>query len=168
VTSASATPGPNRGHHRRERQGEILRLVREREISTQSELADALRDAGVEVVQTTISRDIAELGLVKVRARSGRLVYAVPGTALDRDREGELRAALRRWALSFESSGNLVVVQTPNGYSNALSQVIDEAQHPHVAGTIAGENTILVVAREGTTGALLRDELRSHLMEGAA
>jgi transcriptional regulator of arginine metabolism len=153
---------------RRERQGEILRLVREREISTQSELAEALRDAGVEVVQTTISRDITELGLVKMRAPSGKLVYAVPGTALDRDRLSELRAALRRWAVSFEASGNLVVVQTPNGYSNALAQVIDDSRHPHVAGTIAGENTILVVAREGVTGATLVDELRSHLMEGAA
>ena len=79
---------------RRERQGEILRLVREREISTQSELAEALRDAGVEVVQTTISRDIAELGLVKMRAPTGKLVYAVPGTALDRDREIERGSVL--------------------------------------------------------------------------
>jgi transcriptional regulator of arginine metabolism len=153
---------------RRERQGVILRLVRERVLSTQSELAEALRDAGVEVVQTTISRDIAELGLVKVRASSGKLVYAVPGTTLDRDRETELRNALRRWSLSFEASGNILVVQTPNGYSNALAQVIDEARHPHVAGTIAGENTILIVAREGTTAAELRDELRGYAMEGAA
>jgi transcriptional regulator of arginine metabolism len=153
---------------RRERQGEILRLVREREISTQGELCRALREAGVDVVQTTVSRDITELGLVKVRAPSGRLVYAVPGTALDRDRARELKAALRRWALSFEASGNLVVVQTPNGFSNALSQVIDEARHPHVAGTLAGEKTILVVAREGTTGAALRDELHTYLLEGAA
>ena len=151
-----------------ERQGEILRLVRERELSTQAELADALREAGVEVVQTTVSRDISELGLVKVRAPSGKRVYAVPGTTLDHDRQTELRAALRRWARSFESSGNLVVVATPNGFSNALAQVIDEARHPHVAGTIAGENTILVVAREETTGASLRDELRSYLLEGAA
>jgi transcriptional regulator of arginine metabolism len=164
----SPPPTPQRGHHRRERQGEILRLVREREISTQSELAEALRDAGVEVVQTTISRDIAELGLVKVRAPSGKLVYAVPGTSLDRDRLLELRAALRRWAQSFEASGNLVVVQTPAGYSNALAQVLDDAGHPHVAGTIAGENTILVVAREGITGGALVDELRGYLMEGAA
>jgi transcriptional regulator of arginine metabolism len=153
---------------RRERQGEILRLVQEREISTQAELAHALAEAGGAVVQTTISRDITELGLVKVRAASGRLVYAVPGTALDRDRERELRGALRRWALSFEPSGNLVVVQTPNGFSNALAQVIDESRHPRIAGTIAGENTILVVARERTTGAQLCDELHGYLMEGAA
>jgi transcriptional regulator of arginine metabolism len=153
---------------RRERQGEILRLVQEREISTQAELAQALAQAGGGVVQTTISRDITELGLVKVRAASGRLVYAVPGTALDHDREAELRGALRRWALSFEASGNLVVVQTPNGFSNALAQVIDESRHPRIAGTIAGENTILVVTREGISGAQLCDELHGYLLEGAA
>lgn len=153
---------------RRERHGEILRLIRARDISTQTELAEALHEAGVAVVQTTISRDIHELGLVKVRGSNGRLVYAVPGTVSDRDREAELRAALRRWALGIEASGNLVVLFTPPGYANALSQVVDEAGHPRILGTIAGENTILVIAREGVSGAALRDELHNHLMEGAA
>jgi len=153
---------------RRERHGEILRLIREREISTQIELAEALHEAGVAVVQTTISRDIHELGLVKVRGGNGRLVYALPGTVSDRDREAELRAALRRWALGIEASGNIVVLFTPPGYSNALAQVLDETAHPHVLGTLAGENAILVIAREGVSGATLRDELHGYLMEGAA
>ncbi|MGH3031851.1 MAG: arginine repressor [Gaiellaceae bacterium] len=152
---------------RRERQGEILRLVRERPISTQSELVGALRAGGYDVVQTTVSRDVHELGLVKVRAPSGRLVYALPGTA-DRDRLRELQAGMRRWALSVEASGNLVLVLTPSGYANALAQVMDEAVHPDILGTVAGDNTILVVAREGVSGAALRDELREHLLEGAA
>jgi transcriptional regulator of arginine metabolism len=79
---------------RRERQGAILRLVRERPISTQSELASALHDAGYDVVQTTVSRDIAELGLVKVRGQNGRLVYAPPGTP-NGDRFRELALAGR-------------------------------------------------------------------------
>ena len=153
---------------RRERQGAILRLVRERPLSTQAELADALREAGYDVVQTTVSRDVAELGLVKVRNGTGRLVYAAPGTAANGDRLRELVLALRRWALAFEASGNLVVVTTPSGYASALAQAMDEATHPRIAGTIAGDNTILVVAREGFSGAELRDELRRHLMEGAA
>jgi len=152
---------------RRERQGAILQLVREREISTQSELAEALHELGVDVVQTTVSRDIGELGLVKVRAPSGRLVYALPGTA-DHDRLRELVGALRRWALTIESSGNLVVVTTPSGFANALAQVIDESAHPLILGTIAGENTIILVAPEGVAGSALRDELGGHLMEGAA
>ena len=153
---------------RRERHGEILRLIRERELSTQSELADALHEAGADVVQTTISRDIHELGLVKVRAPGGKLVYALPGTVSDRDREAELRAALRRWALGIEASGNLAVLFTLPGYANALAQVLDEVAHPHVLATLAGENTILVVAREGVSGAGLRDELHTYVMEGAA
>jgi transcriptional regulator of arginine metabolism len=152
---------------RRERQGAILRLVQERPISTQSELADALREAGYEVVQTTVSRDVAELGLVKVRGGNGRLVYAPPGTP-NGDRYRELALALRRWALSFESSGNLVVVLTPRGYASPLADAIDEARHPDVIGTVAGENTIIAVARESVTGATLRDELRAYLLEGAA
>ena len=83
--------------HRRERQGAILRLIREREISTQSELVDALHETGYEAVQTTVSRDVTELGLVKVRAANGRLVYA-PAGAADLDRLRELESAFRRWA----------------------------------------------------------------------
>ncbi len=152
---------------RRERQGAILRLVQERELATQSEVAEALREAGVDVVQTTVSRDLAELGLVKVRAPSGRLVYSLPG-AVNRDRLRELRAALRRWALAIDSSGNLVLVTTPSGCANALAQAIDEARHPRILGTVAGDNTILVVARNGVDGAALADELSKHLVEGAA
>jgi len=168
MTPDSPPPTPPRGHHsRRERQGAILRLIRERPLATQAELAQALREAGFEVVQTTVSRDIAELGLVKVRGGNGRLVYAPPGSS-NGDRLRELVLALRRWALNFESSGNLVVIITPRGYATPLADAIDTAGHPDVIGTVAGENTILVVAREGVTGAQLRDELREHLMEGAA
>jgi transcriptional regulator of arginine metabolism len=153
--------------NRRERQGAILRLVRDQPISTQTELAEALRDAGYDVVQTTVSRDVAELGLVKVRAPSGRLVYAPPGTG-DPARLRALMTAMRRYALSFEAAGNLVVVTTLSGFASALAQEIDDAGHPHVAGTIAGDNTIFVAARDGVSAARLRDELRDHLMEGAA
>ena len=153
--------------NRRERQNAILELVGERALSTQAEVAAALREAGFEVVQTTVSRDIADLGLVKVRAPSGRLVYAPPGTT-DTDRLRALAAAMRRYAIGAEAAGGLVVVATPSGYANALAQAIDEAGHAGIAGTLAGDNTILVVARDGTPAALLRDELMGHLLQGAA
>ena len=79
-------------------------------ISTQAELAEALREAGHDVVQTTVSRDIAQLGLVRCATRTGRLVYALPGAA-DLDRLRELAAALRRWALAVDAGGNIVVVR---------------------------------------------------------
>jgi transcriptional regulator of arginine metabolism len=147
------------------RQGAIMRLVRERQLSTQAELAEALRDAGIDVVQTTVSRDIAQLGLVKVRNAEGRLVYALPG-AEDLDRLNELAAALRRWALSVTPATGLVVVQTPPGYASPLAEAIDLARLGDVAGTVAGENTIFVAAREGVTGGELAAQL-SHHLEGA-
>lgn len=153
--------------NRRERQNAILELVRERALSTQAEVAAALKEAGFEVVQTTVSRDIADLGLVKVRAPSGRLVYAPPGTS-DGDRLRALGAAMRRYAISVEAAGPLLVVTTPSGYANALAQAMDEAAHPGIAGTIAGDNTIFAVARDGVSAATLREELAGYLLQGAA
>jgi transcriptional regulator of arginine metabolism len=146
----------------RVRQQAILRLVRDRAISTQSALVEALREEGHEVVQTTISRDVHELGLVKVRAPSGRLVYAAPG-ADDADRRRAIGVAMRRYALAVEPSGSLVVVRTPSGYASALAQAMDEGRHPSIAGTIAGDNTIFVAPRRGTSVAALADELRENL-----
>lgn len=153
--------------NRRERQNAILELVQQRALSTQAEVAAALRDNGFDVVQTTVSRDIADLGLVKVRAPSGRLVYASPGTS-DSDRLRALGAAMRRYAVAAEAAGTLVVLTTPSGYANALAQAIDEAGHPGIAGSVAGDNTIFVAARDGTPAATLRDELSGHLLQGAA
>jgi transcriptional regulator of arginine metabolism len=153
--------------NRRERHGAILELVRDRALSTQAEVASALRDAGFDVVQTTVSRDIAELGLVKVRAPSGRLVYAPPG-GTDGDRLRALGSAMRRYAVTVEAAGQLVVVTTPSGYANALAQAMDEASHPAVAGTLAGDNTIFVATRDGISAQALQDELAGHLLQGAA
>jgi transcriptional regulator of arginine metabolism len=151
--------------NRNERHAAILRLVGSQPISTQTELADALHREGYDVVQTTVSRDIHELRLVKVRHSSGRLVYA---QAEDSGYNEELSDALTRWALTVEPSGQLVVVTTPYGYASALAQAIDIARHPHIAGTIAGENTVLLVAREPATGAQLADALSVRRLQGAA
>src|ERR687895_1405582 len=145
-----------------DRQGAILRLVRERDLATQAEVAEALRSEGIDAVQATVSRDIAQLGLVKVRAEDGRLVYALPGAA-DLDRLSELASALRRSALGLVATGNLLVVQTPPGHAQALARALDAAALGDVAGTVAGDDTIFVAAREGLTGADLEEQLRHHL-----
>jgi transcriptional regulator of arginine metabolism len=145
--------------NRAERLAAIQRLIREQPISTQTELAEALRSEGHDVVQTTVSRDIHDLGLQKIRHESGRLVYAFPeDSAFNED----VTEALARWALTIEPSGNLVVVTTPYGYAQALAQAIDVAHHPHVVGTIAGENTVMLVSREPVTGAELAEEIRAQ------
>lgn len=145
---------------KRGRQREILKLIELHDISTQSEMAAALHGVGIEVAQATISRDIVELGLVKVRGAGQRMIYATPGSR-DGDRLQALSRTLRRWASSIRDSGNLVLIETPAGYASALAQVVDEAGHPDVLGTVAGDNTVLVVAAEPVTGAELASELRA-------
>jgi transcriptional regulator of arginine metabolism len=151
---------------RLDRHATIQRLVQERAISTQEELVAALREEGHDAVQATVSRDIRELGLVKVRAPSGRLIYASPGSG-DVDRLRAIGAAMRRYALDVQVSGQLVVIITPSGYASPLAQAIDEGRHPAIAGTIAGDNTIFVAVREGNAASSLHAELAGHLTEGA-
>ena len=145
-----------------ERQGAILRLVQERSLGTQTEVAEALRGEGIDAVQTTVSRDIAQLGLVKVRAADGRLVYALPGAA-DLDRLAALTTALRRWMTAMTAANELVVIRTQRGYATPLADAIDDAALADVAGTIAGENTIFVAPRDGMSGRELEEQLRHHL-----
>ena len=109
---------------RRERQAAILRLVRERELSTQAQVADALHAEGVDVVQTTVSRDIHELRLTKVRGASGRLVYAAPGAVADAGAMRALRTALREYAIGFEPAGGLLVITTPPSFASPLAETI--------------------------------------------
>ncbi len=145
-----------------ERRGAILRLVQQRSLATQSEVAEALRGEGIDAVQTTVSRDIAQLGLVKVRAADGRLIYALPGAA-DLDRLAALTTALRRWTTSMTAANDLVVIRTQRGYAVPLADAIDDASLADVAGTVAGENTIFVAPRDELTGAELEQILRHHL-----
>ena len=149
-----------------DRQGAILRLVQEQRLSTQEEVAAALRAQGLDAVQATISRDIAQLGLVKVRNGDGRLIYALPGAA-DLRRRDQLAAALRAWALELTPTGQLLVIQTPRGFAAALADAIDDARLPDVAGTVAGDNTVFVAAREPHTGRELAEELHA-LIDGVA
>ena len=145
-----------------ERQGTILRLVQQQHLSTQAEVAEALKANGIEAVQATVSRDITQLGLVKVRNPEGRLVYALPGAA-DLRRAEELANALRHYMGATTPSGTLLVVQTPRGFAAALADAIDGAALPEVAGTIAGDNTVFVACADGTTPAEVDAELRSRL-----
>jgi len=145
-----------------ERQGTILRLVQQQPLSTQAEVAGALHAIGIETVQATVSRDIAQLGLVKVRNGEGRLVYALPGAG-DLRRLDELTGALRRFMGETTASGTMLVIKTPRGFAVALADAIDDAALPEVAGTIAGDNTVFVAARDGLTGVELEVHLRSHL-----
>ena len=149
---------------KQERQGAIRRLVQRTHLSTQADLAEALNREGIEAVQATVSRDIAQLGLVKVRNGNGKLIYALPGAA-DLRRRDLLASALRSWAQEMTPAGQLLVIQTPRGFAAALADAIDEAALPEVAGTVAGDNTIFVAVRDGADSAELADQF-GHI-EGA-
>ena len=149
-----------------ERQDAILRLVEARHLSTQAELAETLRAEGIEVVQATVSRDVAQLGLVKVRNGDGRLIYALPGAG-DLRRLEQLASALRSFAGTLIATGELLVIHTPRGFAAALADAIDEAGLQEVAGTIAGDNTVFVAVREGSSSAELADSL-AHYREREA
>jgi transcriptional regulator of arginine metabolism len=145
-----------------ERQGMILRLVQQQPLSTQADVAEALKANGIEAVQATVSRDISQLGLVKVRNADGRLVYALPGAA-DLRRLDELATALRRYLGKTSTSGSILVVQTPRGFAAALADAVDAAALPEIAGTIAGDNTVFIACADGTPPLEVDQLLRSHL-----
>ena len=141
-----------------QRQRRIVQLLRSRQISSQEELADLLGRNGERVTQATLSRDLEELGAVKVR-ENGHVVYRLPEEPPPGDEW--LRRMLTEFALEVMSSGNLVVVRTPPGGANAVARALDNAALKDVIGTVAGDDTILVVCREGVRGQTVARKLRS-------
>jgi transcriptional regulator of arginine metabolism len=140
------------------RQRRIVDLVRTTPIRSQTELARLLAEGGLVVTQATLSRDLEELGASKVRADDGGLVYAVDpdGGAVDTDR---LARTLGDLLVSAEPSGNLVVVRTPPGGAHLLGSALDRAGLPDVIGTVAGDDTVLVVSKRANGGAALARHL---------
>lgn len=142
------------------RQARIVALLSATAVHSQSELAALLSDEGIEVTQATLSRDLEELGAVKLRGADGGVgSYVVPedgspvrGVAGGTDRLARLLSDL---LVSTDSSANLAVLRTPPGAAHYLASAIDRASLTEVVGTIAGDDTIFVIAREPMTGAQL-------------
>jgi transcriptional regulator of arginine metabolism len=147
------------------RQQAILSLVARERLSSQEEIRARLARMGLEATQSTISRDIEELGLARVHDREG-VRYVVPGRGPGAGPPRLLRHLLQEFALSFTPSGNLLVIRTPPGAANALAEGIDRAELPSVAGTVAGDDTILIVAAEGVGGRGVERALRDLMEEG--
>ncbi|MCS7483997.1 arginine repressor [Umezawaea endophytica] len=152
------------------RQGRIVELVSQRAIRSQSELAKTLAMEGIEVTQATLSRDLDELGAVKLRgADGGAPVYVIPedGSPVRGVQGGTSRLArvLGELLVSVDHSGNLAVLRTPPGAAQFLASALDRAALNDIVGTIAGDDTIIVVAREPLTGADLAERIAS-LSEG--
>jgi transcriptional regulator of arginine metabolism len=137
------------------RQGQILRLIRERKIYTQAELADALRETGIDATQVTVSRDIHDLRLVKTADGYTQMTGGSVGP--------ELRTIAAEFLQDVRVAQNLVVLKTSPGNANSLAVALDRAGWPEIVGTIAGDDTVLVVAPDTSIAARVRDKLRALL-----
>jgi transcriptional regulator of arginine metabolism len=148
------------------RQARIVDLVTHHVVHSQTELAALLAGEGIEVTQATLSRDLDELGAVKLRGvDSGAPVYVIPedGSPVRAVVGGTARLArvLSELLVSAEASANLAVLRTPPGAAHFVASALDRAALADVVGTIAGDDTILVVAREPRTGEHLAQRIRA-------
>jgi len=127
------------------RQRAIRDLVAQRPIRTQQELAAVLRERGFRTTQATISRDVAELGLIKA-VRDGMMAYALPPRLIEAETSGEdrLRKLLMDLPLEIHDAGVLLVLRTLPGSAHAIAAALDRARWPEVAGSIAGDDTVFV------------------------
>lgn len=143
-----------------QRQHRIARLLEQEEISSQGQLVDLLAADGIVATQATVSRDLEELGAVKVRTGGGESVYAVPELPKDRIApEEHLRRVLGDWVVEVAHSANLIVVRTPPGSAHVVASALDRAGMRGILGTVAGDDTILVVTSERIGGARVAREL---------
>jgi len=145
-----------------QRQHRISRMLANQVVTSQEQLVDLLADDGVESTQATVSRDLDDLGAVKVRVSGGESVYAIPEHPADRVVPvDQLRRVMGEWVVEVESSGNLVVLRTPPGSAHVVASALDRTGIEGSIGTVAGDDTLMVVAAEGTTGENLAVALRN-------
>ncbi len=139
-----------------QRQHRIVELLARERVGSQALLVELLGATGVQVNQATVSRDLEELGAIKVRVPGGDTVYAIPELPRSQVAPVEhLRRVLSDWVVEAERSGDLVVVGTPPGSAHVVASAIDRNGFEGVLGTVAGDDTILVIARARQGAAVL-------------
>lgn len=133
-----------------QRQHRIARLLEEHRVTSQAHLVELLAADGTEVNVSTVSRDLEELGAIKVRIPGGETAYAIPEMPKEQVApEDHLRRVLGDWVVELSRSGDLVVLRTPPGSAHVVGSAIDRAGLPEVLGSIAGDDTLLLVTAEG-------------------
>lgn len=142
------------------RQMKILEIIRERPVETQEELARELRKLGISVTQATISRDIKDLNLIKVPTGDGRQRYAFPQDQVMAAHTERLRRVLRESVLDLDVSENLIVVKCLSGTAPAVGEALDNLRWHEIVGTVAGDNTVLVVVRGRERAQSIMERLR--------
>jgi transcriptional regulator of arginine metabolism len=145
------------------RQHRITKLLEAHGVSSQTQLVEMLADEGINATQATVSRDLDDLGAIKVRVPGGESVYAIPELPSEQIApEDHLRRVLGEWVAEVVVSSNLVVIRTPPGSAHVVASAIDRAGLSEIVGTVAGDDTIIAVAAEhigGTKAAHLLREL---------
>ena len=136
-----------------QRQHRIARLLAEQAVTSQAHLVDLLAAEGVRATQATVSRDLEDLGAIKVRVAGGETVYAIPELPTEqRAPEDHLRRVFGDWVVEVAHSGNLVVLRTPPGSAHVVGSALDRSNLPEVLGTVAGDDTLIVVVAEEVGG----------------
>jgi len=144
------------------RQHKIVQLLGEVAVTSQSQLVELLESEGVEATQATVSRDLEDIGAIKVRVPGGDLVYALPEHANEQVAPPvHLKRVLSDWVASVAHSHNLVVVKTPPGSAHVVASALDRSGLDGVLGTVAGDDSIMIVATEETTGEALAEHIRT-------
>jgi transcriptional regulator of arginine metabolism len=144
-----------------QRQQAIAKLIAKHAVTNQPQLVDLLAEDGITATQATVSRDLEDLGAVKVRVPGGDTVYAIPEYEPQRIApEDQLRRVMGEWVAEVRHSGNLVVLRTPPGCAHVVASALDRSGLDGILGTVAGDDTLLVVAEEGMGGVVMRDRLR--------
>jgi transcriptional regulator of arginine metabolism len=144
-----------------QRQHRIAQLLVRHQVASQPQLVELLAAEGMTATQATVSRDLEDLGAVKVRVPGGETVYAIPEYEPDRIAPHDhLRRVLGEWVAEVAYSGNLVVLRTPPGCAHVVGSALDRAGFPGLLGTVAGDDTLLCVAAERIGGAKLATHLR--------
>ncbi|MFQ5557996.1 MAG: arginine repressor [Acidimicrobiales bacterium] len=145
------------------RQHRISTLLSEHAVTSQGQLVELLDAEGITATQATVSRDLEDLGAIKVRVPGGETVYAIPEHPVEQFApEDHLRRVLADWVVDVGASANLVVLRTPPGSAHVVASALDRAGMAEILGTVAGDDTLVVVATEAVTGADLAAELRSR------
>lgn len=149
------------------RQRRIVQLIRHQAVTSQNQLVKLLRAAGYPATQATVSRDLDELGAVKVR-REGKVAYALPSESVQAPVGDALRRMLAESVVDLESTGNVLVVKTPPGHAGMVASAIDRAEVEGIAGTVAGDDTILIVCKQGVLPRRVERKLRglAEMIEG--
>ena len=144
------------------RQVAILDIIEKQEIETQEELASALNARGIRVTQATVSRDIKELRLLKVLTPSGKYTYAT-GDQADNNLTDRFIRMLAESLLSVSSANNLIVVKTLSGSANVAAEALDSMHWPEVLGTLAGDNTVLLIIRSNEETITVTSRIREMM-----